>query len=44
MAEGSVISISGWEMLIGVDRSFGASEEGLWLSVALNWRYAAKEE
>ena len=44
VAEGLVISISGWEMFIGVDRLSGAREEGIWSSVALNWWYAAKEE
>ena len=44
VAEDSIISISGGGMLIGVDRSFGSSEEDIWSCVALNWRYASKEE
>ena len=44
VAEDSVISISGGGMLIEVDRLSGASKEGIWSCVALNWWYASKEE
>ena len=43
VAEVSVMSVSGGEMVIMVDRWSGVREEELWVRAASNWRYGAKE-